>query len=111
MKTLYDLLQSVYGISGIHRINPLVDEIDIALTRILPSNPNRLAFVFINLSDQNIYLSPDSDAGADHGIWIAPNGGSFIVQWDKDLILPTLEWNGVAGADNSDIFIIEILTG
>lgn len=110
MKTLQNILKSVYGISGTHRINPLVAACQNVVTRLLPQNPNRLAFIIVNLSAQNIYLSPDGHPAADHGIWLAPNGGSFIVQWDKDLILPGLPWYGLAGAADCDIYIIEIIS-
>lgn len=108
--TTYEVLQTIYGISGTFKENPLTSDVNIAVTRIMPNNPNRLAFVLMNLSGNDIYISPKENVSSTNGIYISPSGGSIVMQWDKDLILPTLSWYATAGADSSSIYILEIVS-
>jgi len=105
--TLSDMIAQLFGIRTTSNENPLVDEVGVAVTRLLPMNPRRVGLVIINLSANNVYIAPSNQVGADHGIWLVPNGGSISLVWDRDFELCTLEWFGLAAAANSDIYVLE----
>lgn len=104
-----DLIQKRFGILTRANPNPLVEEVMIARTQLLRNNPNRLAWIAVNLSPQNIWLALDMEVGEDHGILLTPNGGSVSFIYEEDFEACCWEVFAVAGADNSDIFILEIL--
>lgn len=102
-----ELIQKRFGMVTRAQVNPLVEEVDIAVTKILPNNPNRLAWIILNLSGNNIFIAPDLKVGSDHGILLTPNGGSATMIYEEDFEATCWEMFGVAAADNSDIFVLE----
>lgn len=107
--TLEDIIAIKYGIKTQVYETPLVDEVMIAITQVMRPNPNRVGLLFINISANNIFIAPDNDVAAAHGILLVANGGTFSIDWQKDFILPSLGWYGTAGADNSDFYSLEIV--
>lgn len=105
--TLSELLQDLYGVKSVHKINSVTDNVDTTLTKILNANPNRLSFLVLNLSGNSVYIAPDSLVSTTRGIYLASNGGSFIAMWDRDFELVSQEWYAVATANNSAILILE----
>lgn len=104
-----ELIEKRFGMRTRATRNPLVNEINIAVTALLPNNPSRLGWIAVNLSANNIYLALDRDVGADHGILLSPNGGSLAMIYDEDFEAACWAVFGSATVDNSDIFVIEVL--
>jgi len=104
---LHEMLSALYGVTSHIVNNPLVDEIDIAVTRFLPINPKRLSFTFVNLSVNIIYIAPSNQVAATFGIRLAPNGGMIVVQWDRDFEMVSQEWWATAAANNSAVYCLE----
>jgi len=104
-----ELIEKRFGMVTRAQANPLVDEVDIALTRILPNNPNRLAWIILNLSANNVFISLDTDTSAAHGILLTPNGGSATMIYEEDFEATCWEVFGVAAANNSDVFALEVV--
>jgi len=104
-----ELIEKRFGMVTRANANPLVEEVDIALTRILPNNPNRLAWIILNLSDNNVFISLDRRTADTHGILLTPNGGSAAMIYEEDFEGTCWAVFGVAAADNSDIFTLEVL--
>lgn len=104
---LSDLLQNLYGVKSFPQINKLVSQVQNTVTQILSSNPNRVSFLVVNLSVNNVYISPQNDVSSTKGIYIAPSGGAISLQWDKDFELVSQPFFAIAGAINSDVFILE----
>lgn len=102
-----ELIEKRFGMVTRAAENPLVNECMVARTRILPNNPNRLAWIILNLSANNVYIALDIGVGADHGILLTPNGGSATMIYEEDFEATCWEVFGVAAADNSDIFALE----
>ena len=107
VKSLSELIEREYGVKTSYRINPLNDECDIAVTPLLASNPKRISFLILNLSANNMFVTPDSRPSAARGILLAANGGSLTLNYRDDFETATLSWSGSAAANNSDVFIIE----
>lgn len=103
-----DLLQERYGFNAHFRINPLVNEVNIAPTKIFSHNPKRVGYIVVNLSVNPIYVCFDNAVSAARGIYIAPNGGAFVTMVKDDFILCTLELWGMSTANNQDIFVVSV---
>jgi hypothetical protein len=106
--SLSELISREWGVRTDYRINPLTDEVNSTITQILNSNPKRVGFVILNLSDDEVYISPDQRAADNRGIELKANGGSVTMSWKEDFNLVNLPWYGIAANDNDDIFVIEV---
>lgn len=74
------------------------------LTQILKNNPDRLGYLIVNLGATAMYVAWDREVGADHGVYIAPGGGSFALTADEDGELVGYELYGIAITSANDIF-------
>lgn len=107
---LHEMLEALFGVKSRKRINYLVAQVEDEVTRILPSDPRRLSFVFQNVSANPIYIAPENNpatAPVPRGIYIAPSGGSIIMQWDRDFELVTEEWHAISTVAASGCYILE----
>jgi len=104
---LSELLENLYGVRSTHHINKLTNMVQDTVTKVMSGNPNRLSFVFTNNSANNIYLSTQNDVASTKGIFVASNGGTVVIQWDRDFELVSSEWFAIASAINSNVFILE----
>jgi len=104
-----ELIEKRFGMITRAQTNILVNECMIDITRILPNNPNRLGWTILNLSANNVYLALDQNVGDDHGVLLSPNGGSASMIYEEDFEATCWQVFGVAAADNSDIFALEVL--
>lgn len=105
-----DLLEKQFGVKTTYETNPLVDQAEITVTRILPYNPRRVSFVLINLGDVYITVGPTSDIGLRKGIYLVPNGGTLSMVWTEDFEMPCMEWYALANGAPSEIYVMEVLT-
>jgi len=104
---LSDLLQNLYGVKSTFSVNKRVDTVGVTVVSIMSANPNRLSFLFVNNSVNNIYISPINDVASTKGIYVSPGGGSVIFQWDRDFELVSSEWFAISTAAASNVFILE----
>jgi len=104
-----ELIEKRFGMVTKAQANPLVEEVMIAQTRVLPNNPNRLAWIILNLSANNVFIALDRKVSAAHGILLTPNGGSATMIYEEDFEATCWGVFGVAAADNSDIFALEVV--
>ena len=73
----------------------------------MENNPGRTNLTIVNLSSATVYLSPMSAASSSSGILLTASGGSLAMNYNDDLVLPTLEWHAIASASSSNVFVIE----
>lgn len=104
---LSDLLQNLYGVKTFPQINKTVSQVGVAAIQIMSANPNRVSFLVVNLSANNLYISPLNDVASTKGIYVAPSGGSITVQWDRDFELVSMPFFAIASGAASDVFILE----
>ena len=107
---LQGLLKKQLGVTTYERISAAGVTVGVAASRVVRQNPNRVAFVFVNLSVNSIYISPIITPSATRGIRVGPSGGLLRVVWDEDFSLTGYEWNAIASAAGSEYFLIELLT-
>jgi hypothetical protein len=103
-----DLIGDLYGIRTNTRINPLVNAAQITATRVFNNNPRRLSFLFVNLSANAVYLTPDNQPSATRGIYLAPGGGLASALWSEDFELVTREWFAIAVGGVSSVYCMEV---
>jgi len=108
--TLKELLDQQFKVKTDSIANPVTNSVGAAATRVLGNNPNRLAWVFINLSANTIYLEFSRDVGAARGILVSPNGGSAMMVWNEDFELTGYEVWGLAPAGASTCYVLEVVT-
>ncbi len=105
--TLSKLLENLYGVRTSEQENPVTTSIGTAATRLLANNPNRVSVVIFNLSANSIYIGLTNGVSSTNGIYIAPNGGSISLQWDKDFMLTTREFFAIATGAASSVYVLE----
>lgn len=109
-KTLAELITERLGVRTSARINPEGSSLGTSAARVMGNNPNRVAFIFVNLSSNIIYLAPLEVPSSSNGIRVGTNGGSLSLVWDEDFDLTGYEWRGVADAAASSYFVVELVT-
>jgi hypothetical protein len=108
IKSLSDLLERQYGARTHYAINPVTDNVDIAVTQVFATNPKRLSLMIMNISASNIFLNVDQQVSAARGILLTPMGGSVSLTWEHDFDLVAFPWYATATADNSPVIAIEV---
>lgn len=104
---LQDLLTKEYGVRTTLRINPLIDSVGVTVAQILGNNPSRLGWAIFNLSANGLYVLPERNVSATHGMYIAPNGGYMGWVWNEEWqAVCWAQWAIATGA-NSDVLVLE----
>ena len=108
---LRDLIDKKFEV----RTRPVEDEggvpsLGTTAQEVLPNNPNRLAWILVNLSENTVYLALKSDVSSSSGIRLDANGGSAGMVWDEDFDVTGWAIYGVAADVNSAIFAYEVVT-
>jgi hypothetical protein len=106
---LADLLLRQFGVKTEPVENPLgVTSIGTTAERILSNNPNRLAWIVINLSANIVYLALKSDVSSSKGIRLNANGGEASMIWSEDFQAVSYEVYAVASGASSAIYVLEV---
>jgi len=104
---LTDMLEALFGVRSYPRENPVTATVGAAAERILSLNPQRVSFQVINLSANSLYIGLSNAVAATEGIYIAPNGGSVSLIWDRDFELVSHDWWAIAGGAGSAVYVLE----
>lgn len=75
------------------------------------NDPRRVGLIVVNLSANVVYLRPLQPASTTTGIRLTSNGGTVLMNWRADMVMPALEWHGIADGAGSAIFVLEVLIG
>lgn len=108
--TLHQLLTSQYGLKTSENINPLVDSVAVAVTKICSFNPNRMGLVIVNTGSANIYVSPSGTVAVGKGTLLTSGGGSMSFVWDEDFELVAHDFYSIADGAPSTIYLMEIVS-
>jgi len=109
-KTLNELIDAQLGVRVRPQINPLTSSVGTTPTRIFSNNPNRVAFLVVNISANKVFLLPDNTVTTSRGILLTNNGGGLVANWREDFHLVGYEWWAVADAAGSSILCLELIT-
>ena len=101
---LHRYVERKFGVAT--RSYPIADPVkcETTVTVILPNNPDRLAYLLVNLGEKDMYVAWDRGVLATHGVYVAPNGGSFSLLVDEDGELVGYELFGISITEANDIF-------
>jgi len=110
---LADLLERRFGVKTRGVRDPLgVSPIGVNPVIVLSNNPNRLAFLVVNLSANLVYLDLENDVnvtpGAEVGFRLEPNGGYVGMIWDEDFQMTAWAWWAVSAGANTRLTILEV---
>ena len=86
--------------------NPLVTVIGTSSTQFLRNDQNRVAFLYVNLGANAVYIYNAASVSSSLGIRIPPNGGSIFMWWREDLHLVGMDWHGLAETSTSACLVI-----
>jgi len=109
MGLLRNLIIREYGIQTAVRINPETDVVNTSPVRVLSNNPNRLSWVIVNLSGSDIWLGFDREVSSTKGLFLASGGSAIATDWRDDFELVGYEVWAIASADNSPIYVLEVV--
>ena len=107
--TAREVIDKRFGVRTRAEVNPLVAQVGVAAIRVLPNNPDRLAWLIVNLSGNTLQLALDRGVGAARGILVQANGGSVGMVVDEDFDMVTYEIWGVATGAASNIYVLSVV--
>jgi len=102
------ILRMMFGVESHINKNPLTGLIATTVTKWLDSNFDRVGFVIINLSANDVFVAPDPTVASDHGIFLSANGGYHSATILEDFAYVNEEFYAIAVGAVADVFIIEI---
>lgn len=105
---LQDLIDKQFGVKTFPKENPVISSVDATAKKVLDNNPNRVAWIIINLSANNIYVALSRDVSSSKGILLSPNGGFASMVWDEDFQMTGWEIWAIAPAGASAIYVLEV---
>jgi len=108
MGKLSEWIEKQYGVKTRSIENPVTDLIGTTAAIVIRQNPDRFAWLLVNLSANTVYVAFTPDVSSSKGIRLAANGGSVTFLAEEDLELVTREAWAVATAANSAIYVLEI---
>lgn len=108
---LSQLLEQQFKVKTRTEINKLgVVNVGTTALKLMANNPNRLAWIIINLSVNTLYVALTNDPSSNKGILIGANGGTASMLWNEDFEATGYEIWGVGSASNTYIYIVEVVT-
>jgi len=109
MGKLSELIEEKFGCKTREEESPLgAAAIAVAAPFLLP-HPDRLAWVFINLSVNPIYLGLSDAVTAGNGLLVVAAGGAVTMCYDEDFTLVGRQWWMIAPAGASLIYVLQII--
>jgi len=107
--TAQEVLDRRWGVRTRPITNRLVSSLGTSVTRLIPNDPDRLAWLIVNLSGNTVYLALTRDVSSSKAILLQPSGGSAGMVIDEDFNTVTYEVWGLASAANSAIYTVEVV--
>lgn len=108
-RTIRALLEAKFGTRFTPFANRAASTIGATAGQIFRQDPSRVAFLFVNLSLNNIFLTPLGAPSSSNGIRVDANGGSLAVNWEEDGEVVAWEWLGIADGAASPFFALETI--
>ena len=106
VNSVYQLIEARLGVNVAFKLTGTTS-VGTADVQLVENNPGRTNLTIVNLSSNTVYLSPMSAAPSSSGILLTASGGSLAMNYNDDLVLPTLEWHAIASGSSSNVFVIE----
>jgi len=111
MSTARQLVQERFGAPVNPVVNRSVSSVGAAATRLFINDPDRLGFLVVNLSVNDLWIGPFPDVSATKGIRLGTNGGSISLVWFEDFEITAWEWFAIGSAAATTLLAVEYLSG
>ena len=108
-RSIFDLIREKFGGNARFVEGGVTSTVGVASALILRDNPQRVAALIVNHSANQVNVRSRSEATLTSGVRLNANGGTLILNWEDDLILPALDWFAIAGGAGSAIYIGEVI--
>ena len=110
MPVLDDLIKEKFGgLSTQPHVNRLISSVGTTIDRVIPNDPNRVAFIIINLDEANtLYILPEPDVSPTRSIPLGP-GQAYVGLWDEDFQLVGWDWYCVGSAAGTALLALEVV--
>lgn len=110
-QTVQNLLDQLFQIAVETRDGGIDVTASTTVEQFLRANPSRVAFTFVNLGINPVFIWSDEQVSASRGLRAGPNGGSITVIYDQDFARVGYAWFMVATGGASNVAIMEELIG
>lgn len=107
MPTARELVQERFHAPVSPVVNRTVTTVGITAARLLINDPDRLGFLVVNLSANDIYVGPFPDVSSTKGIRLGPSGGNVVAMWEEDFEMVAWEWFAIATVGASNVLTLE----
>jgi hypothetical protein len=111
MSTARELVAARFGAPVNPVVNRATSSVGATAARLFINDPDRLGFLVVNLSVNNLFIGPFPDVSATKGILLGPNGGNISLVWFEDFEICAWEWFAIGSAANTTLLGIEYLSG
>jgi hypothetical protein len=105
---LSKLITEEFGVKTRVNENPVTNSVGTSFVEILRNNPDRLAFIVVNLSANEVYLGLERDVSASKGIRLNANGGILSMTFKEDLATVGRAIFALASGAGSTIYVQEV---
>lgn len=94
---------------GDYEVNESNPTVGTSASVVAANNPGRAALAIINTSANTLYLRSRGVPTSTNGIILNAGGGSLILNMTQDLLLPSYEWQALASAAGSTVYVLEVV--
>lgn len=85
-----------------------VESVGTSAAEVLRNDPDRVFALLVNLSTNTMYVGFDQGVGASRGVILASNGGSYQVDVEEDMTLPTRSMFALATGAASSLYVLTL---
>lgn len=107
MVSLHSIINERFGVRTRQAENRETVAMTTTAAIILRNDSSRLAVLIINLGPNEVLIRPNGLPSATVGMLAGPNGGSITLTVEEDFNLVGLEFQGIAAAGTSTLYILE----
>lgn len=101
--TAYDLIAKQIGAVTQRDDTVANSTLTTSPTLILRANPNRVAYILVNLGSNDMYVWFDETVSSSKGFQIAANGGSLSLYMPQFALMPTFQVFGVSKSATTSV--------
>ena len=107
--SILDLIANEVGVAVQPTAPTSFATVGTSAVELMNQNPQRVSFVFINLSANDMYIAPNETVASTTGILVSKSGGQASAMWKEDLVLPALKWSVIATGSSSAYILLEVI--
>jgi hypothetical protein len=91
-KSVKELIEEKLGVRVAIHENPLISSVGPSASKLFKANANRVLALVVNLSSNDMYLTPSPDPSPSKGIMLTNNGGALVLKISFCLLESGISW-------------------